>query len=292
VEWGAEQLSNIGITPTTPVTSADLAEGPGAAAQTLAWRRDSLRQLLPVGTTLALLGLWELLARTGVLPQQVPALTEVVGFLASQLPQAAFWTALGLTAWHWFAGLLIGGLIGIVLGVMIGVAPFLQRLLTAPLEFLRPIPPIVYLPLFLLVMGARSQTAIILVSVSTLWPMLFQAVYGVHAIDPQAIETGKVFGLSARQRLWSITLPSLLPYLATGLRISSSLALIVAVSIELVGGVPGLGAELATYAQNGVYKGMYSVLLVAGVFGLLLNGVLERTEKRLLHWHVSHRVGS
>ena len=122
------------------------------------------------------------------------------------------------------------------------------------------------------------------------WPLLFQSIYGVRAIDQQAIETGKVFGLSKRQRLWYIMLPSLLPYLATGVRIASSLALIVAVSIELVGGVPGLGADMAAASQNGLYDAMYGLLLVSGILGLLLNAVLERTEKRLLRWHVSHRV--
>ena len=85
-------------------------------------------------------------------------------------------------------------------------------------------------------------------------------------------------------------LPSVLPYLATGVRIASSLALIVAVSIELVGGVPGLGADMAAAAQNGIYDAMYGLLIVSGILGLALNAVLERTEKRLLRWHVSHRV--
>ena len=166
----------------------------------------------------------------------------------------------------------------------------MQRLLNVPLEFLRPIPAIVYLPLLILVLGSRPQTAILLASLGAFWPLLFQSIYGVRAIDQQAIETGKVFGLSKRQRLWYIMLPSLLPYLATGVRIASSLALIVAVSIELVGGVPGLGADMAAASQNGLYDAMYGLLLVSGILGLLLNAVLERTEKRLLRWHVSHRV--
>lgn len=253
-------------------------------------RRRSARVLIPAGTTLSLLALWEVLSRSGVFPAELPPFSEVVDWLVSDLAHGSFWIALGQTAWHWFAGLFIGGLIGIVLGVTIGVVPLLQRLLNTPFELLRPIPAIVYLPLLIYVMGATSQTAIILASVGALWPMLFQTYYGVRAIDPQSIETGRVFGLTARQRFWNIMLPSLLPYASTGVRISSSLALIVAVSIELIAGVPGLGAQLAIYAQNSVYTGMYSVLLTTGLLGLALNAVLERTEKRLLRWHVSHRV--
>jgi ABC-type nitrate/sulfonate/bicarbonate transport system permease component len=246
--------------------------------------------LIPLGTTVGLLALWELLSRGGVLPDEVPPFTGIVSWLADQPGDSSFWTSLEQTVWHWFAGLLIGGVVGVALGVTLGAVPFVQRLLNVPLEFLRPIPAIVYLPLLILVMGSRSQTAIILASLGSFWPMLFQSIYGVRAIDQQAVETGKVFGLSPRQRLWNIVLPSLLPYLATGVRISSSLSLIVAVSAELVGGVPGLGADMAAAAQNGLYDAMYGLLLVSGILGLLLNAVLERTEKRLLRWHVSHRA--
>ena len=253
-------------------------------------RRPPARLLIPVGTTVGLLALWELFARTGVLPDEVPPFTDIVSWLVGQLGDPAFWTSVRQTVWQWFAGLIIGGVVGIVLGVTLGAVPLVQRLLNVPLEFLRPIPAIVYLPLLILVLGSRPQTGILLASLGAFWPLLFQSIYGVRAIDQQAIETGKVFGLSKRQRLWYIMLPSLLPYLATGVRIASSLALIVAVSIELVGGVPGLGADMAAASQNGLYDAMYGLLLVSGILGLLLNAVLERTEKRLLRWHVSHRV--
>lgn len=243
-----------------------------------------------MGTTVALLACWELLARAGVLAAEVPPLTDVLQWLGGQLGEGAFWTALRQTLWHWCAGLGIGGAAGIVLGVTIGTVPVVQRLLNVPLEFLRPIPAIVYLPLLILVMGSRSQTAIVLAALGAFWPMLLQSIYGVRAIDPQAVETGKVFGLRPAQILRSIMLPSVLPYLATGARISASLALIVSISTELVGGVPGLGAQLANAAQNGIYQGMYGLLLVTGVLGLVLNAALERTERRLLRWHVSHRV--
>ncbi|MEH0421466.1 ABC transporter permease [Streptomyces sp. B21-083] len=245
--------------------------------------------MIPIATTAGLLALWELLARGGVVPAEVPPFTDVAVRLARQLGDDAFWTALGQTLWHTLAGLLIGGAVGIVVGGTIGLLPFVHRLLNVPLEFLRPIPAIVYLPLLILVMGSRSQTAIIMASLGALWPMLFQSVYGVRAIDGQVVETGRVFGLTRHQILRHVMLPSVLPYLATGVRISSSLALIVAISAELVGGIPGLGAAIGNAAQNGLYPTMYGLLVVSGVLGMLLNGALERTERRLLRWHVSHR---
>jgi ABC-type nitrate/sulfonate/bicarbonate transport system, permease component len=67
-------------------------------------------------------------------------------------------------------------------------------------------------------------------------------------------------------------------------------AIVVAISIELIGGVPGLGADLSLYGQNGVYAGIYGIILVAGLLGVAINLVLERAERRLLSWHVAHRA--
>ena len=250
------------------------------------WRRVAV----PLGMTLVVVGLWELLARANVvLPEQVPPFSGVVRWLFEHGYEYRYRLAMWQTLQHWFAGLLIGGAAGVVLGVALGSLPFLQRLLSVPLEFLRPIPAIVYLPLLILISGSRPQTVIVLAAMGAFWPLLFQAIYGVRAIDPQAMETGRVFGLSRRQRGWSIMLPSVLPFLATGARIASSLALVVAISTELIGGVPGLGTELTAAAQNLNYTANYGLLAVSGIFGLLLNVVLERLEKRLLRWHVSHR---
>ncbi len=251
----------------------------------MAW----VRWLIPIGTTVALLGLWELCTATEILPAQTPPFTDVADFFGNNLSDSSFWSALKETLWHWFAGLIVGSAVGVGLGLVLGAIPIVQRLLTVPLEFLRPIPPIVYLPLLLLTMGATSEMVILLTAIGALWPMLFQAMYGVWAIDPQAVDTGRVFGLSRRQRLWSIMLPSVLPYLATGLRIASSLALVVAISIELIAGVPGLGAQISRYSQNAIYDGMYAALITCGLLGLGLNIILEGLEKRLLRWHVSHR---
>lgn len=251
--------------------------------------RTALRVGLPVLTTLALLGVWQGLAVGGTLPPEVPSTAAVVSWLVGQLGDGGFWATISNTLWHWFAGLAIGGLIGVVVGATTASLRVVDRLLAWPLEFLRPIPAIVYLPLLILLMGSRSQTAIVLGALGALWPMLFQATYGVHAIDPLAQETARVFGLTRWQRTASVVFPSILPHLATGLRIASSLSLVVAISAELVGGVPGVGASLSAASANGQYAATYGLLVVSGLLGVALNLALLRTERRLLTWHVSHR---
>jgi ABC-type nitrate/sulfonate/bicarbonate transport system permease component len=91
-------------------------------------------------------------------------------------------------------------------------------------------------------------------------------------------------------RLRRIVLPSCAPYLATGLRISASVALILVVTGEYIVGVPGLGAEVLVAYSSGAFDRMYALIVVAGVLGLVVNLGFHAVERRVLAWHPSHRV--
>jgi ABC-type nitrate/sulfonate/bicarbonate transport system permease component len=247
------------------------------------------RATLPVVTTALLLGIWELLSRSGVLPTEIPPVTTIVGALVELVPTAQFGAALADTAQQFALGLLIGGVTGIALGVLLGGIPLLYRLSRFLLDFLRSIPAVVYLPVLILVMGARPQVSYVLGAVGALWPLLFQTYYGVAGVPPLLRDTGRVFGLHPHQRLLHITLPAVSPFVATGIRIAASHVLVVVVAVEIIAAVDGIGADIAVYATNAVYPQMYALVLVVGVLGVGVNWVLQRLERWQLHWHTSYR---
>lgn len=245
--------------------------------------------LLPWVTSLALLGLWELLARTGVLPDAVPPVTTIVRQLVELVPTAAFGDSIAATAEQFVLALLMGGAAGVVLGVLLGTLPIAYHLMHYSLDFLRFIPAIVYLPVLILVMGATPRMCYLLAALGAIWPLLFQTYYGVTGTSIILRDTGRVFGLRLHQRLLHIILPSVAPFIATGVRIAASHVLIVVVAVEIIASVDGLGNDIGTYATNGVYPQMYALVLVVGVLGVAVNYVLEWIERRQLHWHAAHR---
>lgn len=242
--------------------------------------------VLPAATVAAAIATWQVVVALGL---DLPGPAAVAGWVIGQLDESSFWTAFFDTLRHWALGLVIGASVGSAVGVLLGIVPLVQRLFQVPIEFLRTIPAVVYLPLLLLVMGATSQVVILLGAVSAFWPMLYQAFYGTHDTDPVAVDTGKVFGLSAGQRIRHIIVPGVLPFLATGLRIASAVSLVVAVTIELIAGVPGLGAQLQSYQQSGIDNGIYGIIFVMGLLGVALNAGLVNVERRLLRWHSAYR---
>jgi ABC-type nitrate/sulfonate/bicarbonate transport system permease component len=239
---------------------------------------------------LGVLVVFEALTRAEVLPSRhFPPVTDMIGALAGLAGEASFWTAVGNTLQGWAIGLAIAVAVAVPVGIVIGSGRLLYRALRGVIEFLRPIPSVALIPLAVLVWGSGLESKVFLAAFAATWPLLMQTLYGVQDVDPIATDTARSFGFSRAQRLLHVTLPSSIPYIATGIRISAAVALILAVTAELVIGAPGLGREINLARQGGAVDELYALIAVTGLLGWAMNAVFARAEHRVLHWHPSHR---
>lgn len=242
-------------------------------------------------SVLAVLALFELLSRLEVLPPRYfPPVTVTISRLGEELPDPEFWSSIAKTLQGWALGLAIAALIAIPLGMAIGLNRWLYRSTRLVIEFLRPVPSVALVPLAVLLYGTGMETKVFLTSFACLWPLLFQTVYGVQDVDPVALDTARIFGLGPAARLRHVVLPSTTPYIATGLRISSSIALILSVTAEIVVGMPGLGSTIALAQAGNALDLMYAAIIVAGLLGWTLNIGFRRLERVVLQWHPTQRA--
>jgi ABC-type nitrate/sulfonate/bicarbonate transport system permease component len=242
-------------------------------------------------SVVAVLLLFEVLPRIGGLPRDhFPPISETLSKLGEQLTEGSFWEAVGDTLQGWALGLGIAAALAIPLGIVIGSSRLLYRAMRGLIEFLRPIPSVALIPLAILVYGTGLQSKVFLAAFASFWQVLVATLYGVQDVDPVATDTARSFGFSRRQRLLRVTLPSAVPYIATGLRIASAVSLILTVTAELVIGSAGLGRSINIARSGGNEELMYALIIATGVLGLLLNVVFLRVERRVLHWHPSQRA--
>jgi ABC-type nitrate/sulfonate/bicarbonate transport system permease component len=246
--------------------------------------------IAPVVAIACALALWELLVGAGVLNEDhVPPMTDTVAELFRLLGESDFWSAVASTLQGWALGLGIAAGLAIPLGIVIGSSPLAYRSVRFVVEFLRPIPSVALVPLAVLIYGVGLESKVFLAAFASFWPLFVQTLYGVRDVDPVATDTARSFGLGRFERLWRIKLPSAVPYIATGLRISSSVALILAVTAEIVIGSAGLGRSINVARSSGAIELMYALIITTGLLGWLLNVLTTRAERRALHWHPSHR---
>ena len=141
----------------------------------------------------------------------------------------------------------------------------------------------------MLLYGPTAKSAIILVVLGSVWVLLIQAIYGMRDRDEVMRETARSLRLGWWQRVRWVTLPSVTPYLATGLRLGVAYALIACISAEILVSSPGLGAEAWLDTENGATTLAFSYILAAGLIGFGLHIVSTRLETRYLRWHPSQR---
>lgn len=248
------------------------------------------RAILGTAGIVILLLIWQIAAMIGIVdPRFLPPPTEVIPRLFQIFTVADFWVAVWETILSWGLGLLIALVLGGVLGVVIGLSPFLRRATNSTIEFLRPVPSVALIPLATLLFGARIESALLLIVYAAFWQILIQVLYGVADVDQIAMSTGRSYGFSKWQRVRDIVLPTMLPYLMTGVRLAAAVALILAVTAQLIIGTPGLGKEIALAQNAGLYATMYALILATGLLGVLINFGVRGVERWLLSWHQSVR---
>ncbi|GAA2302554.1 aliphatic sulfonate ABC transporter permease SsuC [Glycomyces scopariae] len=222
-------------------------------------------------------------------PRYFPTTGAVLGALAEDLTRAEFWRALADTLTAWALGLAIAVAAGAALGILIGSLPPVRAATASTIEFLRPIPSVALVPLAVLLFGTRLPSTLLLVVYAAFWQVLVQVLAGVRDIDPVAADTAKSLRLTAWQRLARLAWPTALPYLMTGVRLAATVALVLAVTAELVIGSPGLGNEIAVAQTSGAADRMYALILVAGALGVLVNLGVRLLEREVLSWHPAVR---
>ncbi|MFF4149200.1 ABC transporter permease [Streptomyces sp. NPDC001651] len=246
--------------------------------------------VLGVAGLAGFLALAEAVPRLGLVDEEyLPPAGRIAAALGDEAADPAFWTALGDTLTGWALGLAIASCAGIVAGVVLSVVPYLRQATASTIEFLRPIPSVALIPLAVLLYGSELRSVLLLVVYASFWQVLIQVLYGAQDVDPVAEETARSYGLGTWARIRYVLWPTALPYVMTGVRLAAAVALILAVTAELVIGAPGLGQRIGVAQTSQAVPELYALIVVTGLLGLVINVGARAVERRALAWHQSVR---
>ncbi|OLR90275.1 nitrate ABC transporter permease [Actinokineospora bangkokensis] len=231
---------------------------------------------------------WEAVSRSGLVPENYlrpPSVVLVT--LVRLLGDADFLRALVATALATLISVVLATAIAVPAGLVLGSAAVVRRAVMALVEFLRPIPSVALIPLALLTFGTGPDTKIVLAVFGGVWPILFNTVYALDELDPLHVQTARAFGVGRLGVLGRVALPSAAPFVLTGVRLSTAIALAVVVSVELFsGGTIGLGQTIMEASQGAAEMDVVLAgTVLAGVLGYAANAGLEKLNDRLFAWN-------
>lgn len=215
----------------------------------------------------------------------LPRPSQVAGALVEQFAGGRLGTALLATIGCVAAGLAIACVAGIGLGLLLGSSDRLYAAVRWVIEFLRPLPSVSLVPFAILLLGIGPTTTIAAAAYAALWPVVFNTYYGVRDCNPVAIDSARTFGLTRAEVLRRVVLPQALPAVLTGVRVSSAIALILVITVELLTAAGGVGYYISFMQAAIRVPEMYAGVLVVGVLGYLIATGVSALDRRLLFWN-------
>lgn len=175
-------------------------------------------------------------------------------------------------------GLLCAIVLGTVVGTAIGSSQLIDRALTPTIDFMAAMPGAALVPVTVLLFGSGQLSGVVTVALIVSWPILMNTATAVRAIPAVRLEMSRTIGLSTTQRWGKVIVPSLIPGVMLGVRVASSLAVIITLLVDIFGAGTGLGRLLIESQQRFDASAAWGLLLIVGVFGYLMSLALSWLE--------------
>jgi len=190
---------------------------------------------------------------------------------------------LGYSIWRVLLGFGAAALVAIPIGFLIGMSPLMLRALDPFIQVLKPISPLAWMPLALFVLKDSNVSAVFVIFICSVWPMLMNTAFGVSAVRKDWLDVAKTLELSPIRKALFVVLPAAAPTIMTGVRISIGIARLVIVAAEMLVGGTGIGYFVWNEWNNLSISNILVAVLAIGLVGMLLDAIVARLQKMLTY---------
>lgn len=245
---------------------------------------DSTRQIgRGLAGALLVAAMWELSARGLNLPAYVlPPVTSILAGMANDA--SALLDAARYTAAESFVGYAVGCLIGMAAAILVTMVPSTRNLVLPLATAINSVPVVAYSPLVLLWFGIGMASKIVMVAIAVSFTIFLSTIAGLDRVDRKSIDLIRSFGAGRLAVLWRLRLPTALPLIIAGMRVSTVRSVIVAIVTEMLGAYDGLGWVIYQAVLQIDFVKVWAAIIVASAISLLFFGAISFVERRYVFW--------
>lgn len=230
-------------------------------------------------------GLWQLVANFKLIsPVFLPGPDRAWAALMRGLATGDLTSKLVGTLEHMAYGWLAASIAGIALGALIGSSRLMRAYIAPSLEFLRPLPVSAIIPVAIALLGLTQGMALFVIAFGAIWPIMLATIHGFAAVEPRLYEVARSLQMSRPAVVFKIALPSALPDILAGMRLSLTVALILSVVCEVLAGLDGLGHWVLLSARAFRSADLFAGVILLGATGYVTSVAMSLAERRLLAW--------
>jgi bicarbonate transport system permease protein len=256
------------------------------------WQKNARNWALPFVGLLGFLCVWQILSGVGLLklPSPINILSEKSTrdllfypfFDRGGTDKGLFWQT--LASFERVAkGYSLAAIVGVGMGILVGTTPAIDKALDPLFQFLRTVPPLAWVPIALAALRQNEPAALFVIFVTSIWPILLNTAVGVKQIPQDYRNVSRVLQLSRQKYFFKILIPSALPYIFTGLRISIGLAWLAIIAAEIImSGIVGIGFFIWNAYTNDKVGEVILALVYIGAVGLILDRAVAWVQTLIL----------
>ncbi|MEU0485116.1 ABC transporter permease [Streptosporangium sp. NPDC006013] len=228
---------------------------------------------------------WQLIRVTNFVPENfLPGPVPVLGRVPDLFGAEEFRGGVVDTIQAWAIALGLATLVGVVIGALSIAIPGLAAPTSVVVDAFRAIPSTALIPIAILLWGLGTEMKVAVAVYAIVWPILINTIYGLSSVEPMRIDAARSMRFSWLRTQLSVSLPSALPSIFTGIRIASGSALVVVISTELVGALSGVGTVLVSYQRAGRSDYVIAGTVIVGVLGVIIYSAITWLEHRTVKW--------
>ena len=227
--------------------------------------------------------IWQICGNLGLLPKFIfPTPLEIANAFIRD--GDLFWFHFRITMLEAIIGLVLGIVIATILAIIMDSFKMINKIIYPLLVFTQTIPTIALAPILVLWLGYDMTPKIVLIVMTTTFPIVISILDGFRHCDEDAIQLLKLMNASRWQILYHVKIPTALTYFYAGLRVSVSYAFISAVVSEWLGGFEGLGVFMTRAKKAFDYDTMFAIIILVSAISLISMELVKRSEKKLIKW--------
>ncbi len=253
-------------------------------------RRDNLSGLAPWLVPVAIIVGWQVAASTGLASTRfMPAPSGVVAAGVRLAASGELFTHVGTSFARAASGFIVGGGIGFALGLANGLSALSERLTDTTLQMVRNIPHLALIPLVILWFGIEEEAKLFLVALGVFFPVYVNTLHGIRSVDPQLVEMGRIYGMSAWTLFRRVILPGALPSVFVGVRYALGIMWLTLIVAETISAQSGLGYMAMQAREFMLVDVVVLAILIYALLGKAADTATRLLERTFLAWNPAYR---
>lgn len=236
---------------------------------------------------ISIIVMWQIVAMLGIRdPLVFPGPLLVIEAAVKNVPLSRLLEHIGISLLRVIMGFSLGAAVGITVGIVSGWYRKLGNILRTPINILRPIPPLAWIPLAIIWLGLGESSKVLIIFLGAFFPIFTNTFKGMITTDPNIIRAAQTLGVQKNRLLFKVIFPSTLPDIATGFRVGWSYSFGLVVAAELIAASSGLGYMIMHARELSMISVIMYGVIIIGTINLVTDYLIQEVVlKRKLRWH-------